>query len=117
MLFGIQLERPVRIQFVETYRDWLDYYWGSMHADEKIRLLSNRSVTERKLKNRVQRREIRVLPKQYHFSSTIWVLGDYIVSIMTRQKPHYAFLLQDAVFAANQRLLFQLMWRLELRLR
>lgn len=99
--------------FVETYREWLDYYWASMHADEKIKLLSNRSATERNLKNRVQRREIRVLPKQSQFSNTIWILGDYVVTIMTRQKPHYAFLLHDAVFAANQRLLFQLLWNLE----
>ncbi len=98
--------------FVETYREWLDFYWASMEPAEKICLLSNRSATEKKLKNRVSRREIRVIPKEFQFSSTVWVVGDYVVSIMTRQQPHYAFQLQDAVFAANHRLMFQLLWHL-----
>ena len=97
-------------EFVETYRKWLDNYWGTMEKEEKIQLLSNQSSTEKKLRNRVARRVIKVLPKKYHFSSTVWVLGDYVVTIMTRQKPHYAFQLQDAVFAANQRLTFELLW-------
>jgi hypothetical protein len=98
--------------FVDTYPEWLQSYWASMHSNEKIHLLSNRSDTERRLKNRVSRRTIKVLPKQFQFSSTIWVLGEYVVTIMTRQEPHYAFQLQDAVFAANQRLTFQLLWSL-----
>lgn len=96
--------------FVETYREWLDFYWSSMMENEKIWLLSNRSETEKRLKGRVARRLIKAVPKQSQFSNTIWILGDYIVTIMTRQQPHYAFQLQDAVFAANQRSLFQMLW-------
>jgi sugar-specific transcriptional regulator TrmB len=96
--------------FVETYREWLDYYWNSMQQQEKICLFSNRSETEKKLRGKVARRSIKALPKKAEFSSTIWVLGDYVITIMTRQQPHYAFLLQDAVFAANQRQLFQMLW-------
>ena len=98
--------------FVETYREWLDYYWNSMDRNERIWLLSNRSPTERRLKNRVACRLIRALPLKYQFSSTVWVLGEYVVTIMTRQEPHYASQLQDSVFAANQRLTFQLLWQL-----
>ena len=97
-------------QFVKTYRDWLDYYWASMKPGEKICLLSNESGTEKQLRGNVKRRIIKVLPRSRQFSSTVWVLGEYVVTIMTRQKPHYAFQLQDAVFAANQRLTFQLLW-------
>jgi sugar-specific transcriptional regulator TrmB len=97
---------------VETYREWLDYYWASMDPKERIWLFSNRSETEKKLKGRIARRVIKVIPKKFQFSSTVWVLGEYVVTIMTRQKPHYAFQLQDAVFAANQRLMFQMLWGL-----
>ena len=96
--------------FVETYRDWLDQYWAAMHPEEKIMLLSNPSETERKLKKKINRRTIKVMPGKKYFSSTIWVLGDYIVTIMTRQQPHYAVQLMDPVFASNQRLLFQMLW-------
>lgn len=96
--------------FVEQYREWLDYYWASMHADERILLLSNKSTTEKQLKGKVAKRDVKVVPKSFEFSSTIWVLGEYVITIMTRQKPHYAFQLKDSVFAANQRILFQQFW-------
>jgi sugar-specific transcriptional regulator TrmB len=96
--------------FVESYRGWLDYYWKNMKADEKIQLLSNKSSTEKKLKGKVSKRIIKVVPKQFEFSSTIWILGDYIISISTRQKPHYAFQVKDTVFSANLRKLFQMCW-------
>lgn len=96
--------------FVEHYREWLDYYWESMLPNEQIKLLSNKSIVEKKLKNKISRRTIKIIPKQFEFSSTIWVLGDYIVSISTRHKPHYAFQIKDSAFASNLRILFQMHW-------
>ncbi len=98
--------------FVESYRKWLNFYWSMMLPNERILLLSNESATEKSLAGKVARRQIKTMPREAQFSSTIWVVGDYIVSIMTRQKPHYAFQIKDPVFAANQRKLFQQMWRM-----
>ena len=98
------------VEFVAQYRGWLDHYWKSLKQAEKIWLLSNQSGIEEKLKGKVARRIIKQLPAGVEFSSTIWVLGEYVVTIMNRQKPHYAFLLKDAVFAANQRAIFKLLW-------
>ncbi len=98
------------VEFVGQYRTWLDHYWAQLKSAEKIWLLSNRSTIEEKLRGKVARRIIKQLPPGVEFSSTIWVLGEYVVTIMTRQKPHYAFLLKDAVFAANQRVIFQMLW-------
>ena len=95
-------------QFVETYRDWLDYYWSSMAPSEEIKLFSNKSPTERSLKGKVRNRTIKLVPKQYQFSSTIWILGEYVVTIMLAPI-HYAFQLKDQAFAANQRKVFQLL--------
>lgn len=98
------------VEFVEQYRVWLDHYWSGLKPAEKIWLFSNQSGTEEKLKGKVARRIIKQLPAGVEFSSTVWVLGEYVVTIMTRQKPHYAFMLKDAVFAANQRAVYQLLW-------
>ena len=97
--------------FVEEYREWLEYYWASMIEGEEVRLFSNKSEIEKELKDQVKGRTIKLVPKGFHISSTIWVLGEYVITIMTRQKPHYAFQLKDAVFAANQRQIFQLLWQ------
>jgi len=98
-------------EFVVQYRGWLDDYWKNLKSAEKIWLISNESPTETKLRGQVARRIIKPVPSGVEFSSTIWVLGEYVVTIMIRQKPHYAFMLKDAVFAANQRAVFQLLWR------
>ena len=91
------------VHFVQNYRKWLDQYWSAMGPSEKIWLFSNQSETEKKLQGKISRRHIKELPEGTEFSSTIWVLGEYVVMIMTRQQPHYAFQMKDAVFAANQR--------------
>lgn len=96
--------------FVLHYRQWLEDSWKLRPPPDTICLISNDAHVEDELKGKVPGREIKRVPAQYDFSSTIWVWGDYIILIMTRQEPHYAFQLHDAVFAANLRLVFMLLW-------
>jgi len=99
--------------FVEFFRPFLVHSWEHRSADEKIHLVSNVSAVEEGLRGKVRGREIRSIPDLLEFSSTIWVLGDYIVLIMTRHKPFYSFQIHDPVFGANLRSVFQLLWRIE----
>lgn len=96
--------------FVEEYRDWLNSYWQVKSSKERICLFSNYSEVEKQLKNKVSGREIRLLRDDVNFTSTIWVCGDYIIMIVARDKPHYAFQLYDKVFSLNLRLLFKALW-------
>ncbi len=97
---------------LEHYTDWLYHHWETKDPNQKIRLLSQKHEVEQRLDEKPSLREIRPLPQGVTFSSSIWVCGDYIVMIMTRQQPHYAFQILDKVFAANHRALFQLLWQL-----
>jgi sugar-specific transcriptional regulator TrmB len=97
-------------EFVVRYRKWLDHYWSNMFPEERVKLLSNKSPIEKKLKGKIEKRTIKTVPAQFEFSSTIWVLGDYIISISTRQKPHYAFQIKDSAFSENLRKMFQMHW-------
>jgi predicted transcriptional regulator len=96
--------------FVENYLEWLEYYWSVKPQEEKIQLVSNKVKIEAGLKGKVPGREIKPAPIEYNFSSSIWVNGDYIVLLMTKQDPHYAYQMIDPVFAANLRLIFKLLW-------
>ncbi len=96
--------------FVEEYIDWLEESWVTKSEDEYIKLISNYSKVESALSGKVKGRKIIPVSKEYNFSSSIWVCGDFIVLLMTRQEPHYAFQLHDPVFSANLRLVFQLLW-------
>lgn len=96
--------------FVESYLKWHHFMWQSMSGREKIRLFSNRANIEGELKHRIPNREVRALPASAHFSSSIWIYGEYIVMGMTRQEPHYAVQLKDPIFASNLRTFFELLW-------
>ncbi|MCB0332359.1 MAG: hypothetical protein KDD55_02600, partial [Bdellovibrionales bacterium] len=80
-----------------------------LHQEAKIQgqILSNISETESKLSGQIPRREVRVLDPSIEFSSSIWIMGDFIIMIMTRNEPYYAFQLHDSVFAGNLREVFQ----------
>jgi hypothetical protein len=99
-------------QLVELFPDFIHYHGRVMAEDERVSLFSNQSTIEDQMKGKIVRRQIRLAPEGSEFSSTVWIMGEYVVTIMLRQKPHYAFELQDAVFAANQRTVFQLLWQL-----
>ena len=96
--------------FVEQYRPWLDKTWATMEQDEYVYLVSNRAPIERELKGKVRGREIRTLADKSEFSSTIWILGHFIIMISSKEKPHYAFQIRDPVFAANLRSIFKALW-------
>jgi len=96
--------------FVEQYMEWLQFHWKHKFKDERIHLISNKAAIEQKLRKQIRNRVIHPVPEAFHLASSIWVVGDYIVLLMTRQKPHYAFQMRDAVFGASLRSVFQLLW-------
>lgn len=97
--------------FVDLYRKWLEYYWKDKPKTQKVWLFSNVTKTEVALKGKVPNRIIKPIPSGFVFSSTIWVCGEYVVMISSRQKPHYAFQIKDAVFGSNLRVVFELLWQ------
>lgn len=99
--------------FVMNFRKWLDYTWARLNPQELIQLISNRAPIEDELRGQVRGREIRSISELLEFSSTIWILGDFIVLIMSRNEPFYSFQIHDPVFAANLRSVFQLLWKVE----
>ncbi len=95
---------------LEEYTDWLYHHWKVRDPELKIQLFSQPAKIERKLKGTPDKRVIRSLPPGYNFSSSIWICGEYIIMLMTKQNPHYAFQIKDSVFASNLRLIFELLW-------
>ena len=96
--------------WVELYFDILAAEWENADKRETVKLFTNKTPVEKKLEGRWERRHIKVVPDQFKFTSTIWVLGDYIVLLMLRQKPHYAYQIMDPVFSKNLRSVFQMLW-------
>lgn len=92
----------------ETYIHWL---WKHIYnKDQHVKLFSNASGVEKKMKSAYPRRQIRVLEDSSQFTATVWVMGNYIVMFNTKEEPNYLVEIHDATLAQNMRATFKYMW-------
>lgn len=98
--------------FLKTYQPWVDWLWEQSTPKNMIlKLLTNQSEFEKRMKNRgYTRRLIKLWKGGKDFTATTWVIGDYIIMIATDQKPHYLVQIHDEVLANNMKELFKSIW-------
>jgi predicted transcriptional regulator len=99
--------------FVEhgPYRKWIEWYWKDFSEKDSLYLLSNDSSIEKQMRVvEYERRRIKFWKKDFDFTESQWIVGDYSIMIMTRQRPHYLVEMHDAVYADNMRKLFKNLW-------
>lgn len=99
-------------QFVSQYSRWLQHAWLTSPPGERVCLLSNASAQAQEAKRKVRGRTILSVPKGFLFSTTTWIVGEYLVLISTRTKPHYLVELCDGLFSSSQRDSYKLLWHL-----
>ncbi len=97
--------------FVEQHGKWIDWYWNRVDKRIDLKLISNSSAAEKEMaaKNYTHR-NIAFWKKNIKFNATLWVMGDYIVSIVIDQSPNYLVEIHDAVLAQNLREVFKGIW-------
>lgn len=98
--------------FVTQFSRWIERCWQVLHVDHQIpgRILSNRSDIERTLRGKVPRREVRVLGREFDFKSSIWVMGEYVILILSREPPIVAFQIHNSTLADNLRPVFRFLY-------
>ena len=100
--------------FVENYQKFVEWV-GTLPQYKKpgikSHLLTNKSTIEDVIKEKISRskRDIRFL-KDVNFTSSIWVSGDYIVMVVTREHPFYLVEIHDAMLAHNLREILKKLW-------
>lgn len=97
--------------FAEKFEKWIDYSWKVAPEGIDLKLLTNDSEIEKKMRTKkyAERRKVLFFPKS-EFGATQWVMGDYIVFIITKERPYYLIEMRDAVIAENTRELFKKLW-------
>jgi hypothetical protein len=97
--------------FLTHYGDWITWYWQQESSKAvHVRLLTNQAESEKEVQGQgYGRRETKVWDKSI-FTGTQWIAGDYVISIITAQEPHYLVEIKDAVMAKNLREMFKGMW-------
>ena len=98
--------------FVEYYQKWVDWYWKQDSSKKiKLQLLTNQSLTEKQLKKiNYPNREVKFYKKSHTFSATTWITGEYMIMVVTNQRPHYAIEIKNSVLTSNQREIFKDLW-------
>lgn len=102
--------------FVEYYEKWVSWFWKQKeYLDSRVqtKILSNVSPIEQKMEKRLpkSKRDIRFLSGM-NFTSSVWVTGDYLIMIVTRQHPFYLVEIHDATLAHNMREMLKKLWSL-----
>ncbi len=99
---------------VENFEDWILWVGKTKeYNDPKInaKLLSNNSSIEAKIEKKIpkSKRNTR-FAKDMNFTSTVWIVGEYIITVSTRQHPFYLIEIHDAMLAHNLRETFKKLW-------
>lgn len=99
--------------FVDHYKKWIEDYW-TKHASSQnihVKVFSNESETEKKMaEKQIARREINFWGTGKNFTSSLWITGDYIIMIYTRNRPFYLIEIYNPVMAHNLREVFKNLW-------
>jgi len=104
--------------FVESkdFHEWIEWYWSRAPQEFNLKLFSNESVIEEKMKEKhIDRRIIKFWGKDTKFTATYWILGEYVVFIMSKQRPYYLVEIHDAIYAENIREVFRNLWEVKMR--
>lgn len=96
--------------FVDHYKKWIDWQWKQAPELQQVKLLSNKSLSEVRIKGKYKNRNIKFWNKADNFISTTWVAGDYVIMINTRTEPFYLVEIHDATLAHDQREVFKNLW-------
>jgi len=102
------------IDFIAQYsEEWLSWYWDLAPKEILLKLFSNDEKVEHELKKRMpSRREIRFWEGDHVFTGSLWIIGEYVVTVNVRQSPHYLIEMRDKALAQNLRTVFAEMWKL-----
>lgn len=96
---------------VEIFEKWIDWGWKKASGDIKLRIFTNESDIEEKMKAKEysDRRVLRFLEGK-NFTASQLVGGNYVLFLVTKQRPYYMVEIHDLVIAHNVRELFKDIW-------
>ncbi len=98
---------------LEHYEEWADYFWKKFSKKIHLNLFTNKRPIETEkmvTKPYSVQRHVKYIEENSEFTATHVVIGDYILMIMTNEKPHYLIEIHDTLMAENVRAVFKRMW-------
>lgn len=96
---------------VELFEKWIDWSWKKAPKEIQLKLLTNESDIEEKMKTKEysDRRQMKFVEGK-SFTASQLVVGNYVLFLVTQQRPYYMVEIHDSVIAHNVRELFKDIW-------
>ena len=101
------------VSLVDTFPEWIVNHYDIIPKAVSTHMFTNAKPAEKDIHEKVadDRRVVKYLNDEKHeFTATQAVLGDYIVYVMTNEKPYYMIEIHDRVMAHNLREVFKMLW-------
>lgn len=100
--------------FAENFEKWIHATWQtdlSKHKNYKPQFFSNQTKVERRLSSKYSKdkREIKYITDT-DFTANTWICGNYMVMIVTHQRPFYLIEINDQMISHNNREIFKKLW-------
>jgi len=98
--------------FATEYQKWINWFWKECAPPKlELKMLTNDSQTEQEISKRgYERRQVRFWNKGQDFTASTWVVGDYLIMAVTKNRPDYLVQIHDATLAHNMREMFKNIW-------
>jgi sugar-specific transcriptional regulator TrmB len=98
--------------FVEKYQKWIEWFWKRASPKIDLKIFSNKSDIEKEMVGKkITQRQIRFWKEKNELTGTQWIVGSYIILIVTNQRPYYLVEIHDSVMAHNMREVFKTLWK------
>ncbi len=98
---------------VKVYTNWLSGWWKDPSSKNiSSRIITNISEADRKLQRQHPDRIVKYWDNETgEFSGSMWIAGDYVITIVSKQHPYYLVETHDPVMASNLREVFKQVWK------
>jgi sugar-specific transcriptional regulator TrmB len=100
--------------FIENFPKWIAASWQTKESKDKnykAQVFTNESKIEAQIKDRYpkDKRQVRFLAGQ-NFTATVWICGDYLITISNGAHPFYLIEINDQLLAHNMKEMFKKLW-------
>lgn len=97
--------------FVSSYGSWVqEWFKRKSSRGLHVKLLSNNTSAEKQMaRGSATQREVRFW-KDIKFTSSLWVVGEYVIVLYTRDEPYHLIEIKNKELARNLELVFQNLW-------
>ena len=98
--------------FAKNYLEWMDWQWKNADTNLELKLFVNKNKLEQKIKWRYEKRFSKSSKYFWEINSTMWILGDYIITLSTKEHPYFLVETYNPLLAKNLRNMFSEIWKI-----